>query len=303
MLNYKIDPKPSDFDTFWKQALHEMRMVPFAFHVTEVKKEKDINEIGYFHYLGAKREKIYGFYLKHDDEKRPTMLMFHGYNYHKGDPHDYQDWYDLGVNVFAIDIRGQMGLTKDQYPYQSGDQHLMTRGLLQPEAYYMKHVYQDGIQLMNIVKTCPFVDENRIILHGASQGGGIVLALAALMDCYKVYADVPSYTYFRGRMDTKNGSIREIEDYCITYQLNRETVIHNMQYVDLVHLVDRIKAPVMASVGLKDDICPARYFMLAYDKITSPKSLYEYPDAGHEGGHMVHHRIKLNDLKETLFGH
>lgn len=303
MLTYVLDEKPKDFESFWKQALHEMKMMPYACHIIETKQEEDINEIAYFHYLGAKREKIYGFYMKHDEMKRPTILMFHGYNWHKGEPHDFIDWYRLGLNVFSIDIRGQKGLTKDQYPYRSGDYRLMTRGLLNPEEYYMKHVYQDGINLINYVKTLPFVDENRVILHGGSQGGGIVLALAALTDVYRVYADVPSYTYFRGRMDTKNGSIREIEDYCIEHQLNREQIIKNVQYVDLIHLVEWIKAPVITSVGLKDDICPARYFMLAYDKIRSPKKIYEYPDAGHEGGHMIHHHIKLKDLKETLFGY
>lgn len=303
MLNYQLDPKPQDFDLFWKQALHEMRLIPYAFHVTQVDHTDDINEVGYFHYQGARNEKIYGFYLKHDETERPTILTFHGYNYHKGYPLDYLDYYRLGLNVFSIDIRGQAGLSKDKFPYASGDHRHMTKGILDPQTYYMKHVYQDGINLIHLVKTLGFVDEKKIILQGASQGGGIVLALAALTDVYLVYADVPSFTYFRGRMDTKNGSIREIEDYVNEYKLDREKIIKNVQYVDLIHLVPWIKAPVMISVGGKDDICPMRYFMLAYDKITTEKKIYEYPDAGHEGGKETHRKIILNDIKENLFEH
>ena len=303
MLNVKLDPKPADFDIYWKQALHEMRLVPYALHVSKIEKKDKIDEVGYFHYQGAKREKIYGFYMKHDNKKSPTVLTFHGYNYHKGQPEDFMDFYELGFNVFSIDIRGQQGLSEDRYPYRSGDRRLMTRGLLEKEDYYMKHVYQDGINLIHLVKTLDFVDENHIVLQGGSQGGGIVLALAALTDVYLVYADVPSFTYFRGRMDTKNGSIREIEDFVKENHLDREEIIKNVQYVDLVHLVPWIKAPVMISVGGKDDICPARYFMIAYDKIKAKKSIYMYPDAGHEGGKEVHRNIVLQDMKENVFGH
>ncbi len=303
MLTPKLDKRPDDFEVYWKQAFHEMRLVPYAFHVTHKETKDDINEIGYFHYQGAKREKIHGFYLKHDDLRRPTVLCFHGYNYHKGEPKDYLDFYTLGMNVFTIDIRGQQGLSKDSYPYKSGDHRLMTHGLLEKEDYYMKHVYQDGIQLVNLVKTLDFVLPNQIILYGASQGGGIVLVLAALTDVYKCYADVPSYSYFRGRMDTKNGSIKEIENYVKENILDREKVIANMQYVDLVHLAPWIKTPVLVSVGGRDDICPESYFMMAYEKITSQKMIYRYPNAGHEGGKEVHRNIVLNDMKENLFGH
>lgn len=303
MLNYKLDQKPNDFESYWRQALHEMRLVPYAFQIISTEKKEKIDEVSYFHYQGAKREKIYGFYMKHDGPKRPTVLTFHGYNYHKGQPEDFMDFYQLGLNVFSIDIRGQRGLSQDRYPYLSGDHRLMTRGILEKNDYYMKHVYQDGINLIHLVKTLDFVDEDKVILQGGSQGGGIVLALAALTDVFLVYADVPSFTYFRGRMDTKNGSIREIEDFVKEKNLNREEIIGNVQYVDLVHLVPWIKAPVMISVGGKDDICPAKYFMIAYDKITAKKSIYEYPDAGHEGGKEIHRNIILNDMKENIFGH
>lgn len=292
--------KPIQFDAFWKHAQDELRQIPFGYQVDKISSDFGVDEIGEFHYYGAKKEKIYGLYLKHHNYKSPTILMFHGYGWHKGSPEEYLDWYQLGINVFAIDIRGQRGLTKDTFRYLEGDKRLMTRGLLHKEQYYLKHVYQDGIQLIDLVKTLDFVDANRMILHGASQGGGIVLALASLKDVFLTFADVPSYSYFRGRIKTRNGSVREIADYIEENKLDAEKVLENLDYFDLIHFASNIKSPVVASVGLKDDICPARYFMKTYDLLKTEKRLYEYAEAGHEGGSIVHHQIKLDLIRERL---
>lgn len=296
----EITQKPDQFDAFWRHAQDELRQIPFGFQVDQTYQKEGIDEVSEFHYFGAKREKVYGFYLKHKEKKSPTILMFHGYGWHKGSPLEYLDWYQLGFNVFAIDIRGQKGLTKDSFPYQEGDQRLMTRGLLHKENYYLKHVYQDGMQLIDLVKTLDFVDENKVILHGASQGGGIVFALAGLKDVYLTFADVPSYSLFEGRIQTRNGSVREIADYIQENKLDLKRVLKELSYFDLIHFAKMIKAPLIASVGLKDDICPAVYFMPSYHLVSAEKRLYEYPDAGHEGGSNVHHQIKLNLLKERV---
>lgn len=301
MKNQEIkDQEPIQFDAFWREASRELKQIPYGLIEDKTYQIEGVDEVCEFHYLGAKKEIIYGFYLRHLGQKRPTMLMFHGYGWYRGEPSDYKDWYDLGVNVFSIDIRGQKGQTKDSFNYPEGDHRLMTRGLLHPEHYYLKHVYQDGMQLIDLVKTLSFVDEKHIILHGASQGGGIVFALAGLRDVWLTFADVPSYSYFRGRIETKNGSVREIADFIHEKHLDQEITIENLQYFDLVHFAKGITCPLIASVGLKDDICPAVYFMPAYQGLHVDKKIYEYPEAGHEGGSHIHHAIKLELLKSYL---
>jgi cephalosporin-C deacetylase len=292
--------EPKQFDAFWRHAIDELRQIPFNFQVHPLYDQQGIDEVGEFSYRGAKKEAIYGFYLKHKEGVRPTILMFHGYGWHKGEPLEYKDWYDLGMNVFAIDIRGQRGLTKDRFPYPSGDHRLMTRGLGYPEHYYLKHVYQDGLQLIQLVKTLPFVDQHKIILHGGSQGGGIVFALAGLSDVFLTFADVPSYSFFEGRIQTRNGSVREIADYVDEKKLDKKQILESLSYFDLIYFAPRIKAPLIASVGLKDDICPAVYFMKAFDLLDVDKEIYEYPNAGHEGGASTHHQVKIERLKKYL---
>lgn len=289
-----------DFDSFWKESIDELNDIPYTFDVYHETHDEVINHIGYFTYRGAKNEKIHGLYLKHDNTKRPTMLMFHGYQWHKGEAKDYVDWYKLGVNVFAIDIRGQKGQTKDRFMYPNGDHRLMTKGLGHPKYYYLKHVIQDSLQLLSLVKTLSFVDEKRLILHGASQGGGLVFILAALMRVAFVYADVPSYSHFKGRMADKTGSVKEIAQYVSEHHLNTDDILDSLYYFDLIQFAPHLKTPIMSSVGLKDDICPAKDYMYAYNLVQSPKMIYEYPNGGHEGGGSVHHALKLRHLKEWL---
>lgn len=290
--------KPDDFDRFWQHAKQELNHIPFRYHVMNTLNIENMDLVQQFSYQGAKNEMIYGMELIHDGAPRPTMIFFHGYGWHKGEPTDYLDYYQIGYNVVSLDIRGQKGLTKDRYPYHSGDQRLMTRGMMNPEEYYLKHVYQDSLQLIRLVKTLPYVDPRHIILNGGSQGGGIVIALAALEDVSYVFADVPSYTHFKGRLMGKHGSVREIADYITEHHLDQDNILANLQYFDNIHFAPMIKAPIFASVGLKDQICPAEFFEIAYDTITAKKAIFRYPEGGHEGGGAVHHQLKLKQAKE-----
>ncbi|RJX24950.1 MAG: hypothetical protein C4537_05515 [Acholeplasma sp.] len=290
--------KPHDFDLFWQRAKQEIKQIPFHYQIDERVIIESFDEVNYFSYQGAKHEKIYGLELIHDTKPRPTIVFFHGYGWHKGEPNDFKDYYNIGYNVISFDIRGQKGRTKDLYPYASGDHRLMTKGIMNPEEYYLKHVYQDSLQLIGLLRTLPFVDRNHILLHGGSQGGGIVVALAALETVSYVFADVPSYTYFLGRLKGKHGSVKEIADYMTEHQLDSSKVLSNLQYFDNLHFAKSIKAPIFASVGMKDDICPAEFFEKAFNQITTNKVMYRYPEGGHEGGGAVHYQIKLKRAKE-----
>lgn len=290
--------KPDDFDRFWQHAKQELNLIPFQYHIHKTAHMDPIDEMHEFSYQGAKNETIYGMELIHQGNPRPTMIFFHGYGWHKGEPHDFLDYYQIGYNIVSFDIRGQKGLSKDRYSYHSGDQRLMTRGILHPDEYYLKHVYQDSLQLIHLIRTLPYVDPKHILLNGGSQGGGIVLALAALEDIAYVFADVPSYTHFKGRLMGKHGSVREIADYIEEHHLDEDKVLSNLQYFDNLHFAPMIKAPIFSSVGLKDQICPAEFFEMAYEMMTVHKMIYRYPEGGHEGGGATHHQRKLEKSKE-----
>jgi cephalosporin-C deacetylase len=55
---------------------------------------------------------------------------------------------------------------------------------------------------------------------------------------------------------------------------------------------------VLASVGLKDNICPAKHYYATYNRITAPKEIEVYPFNGHDGCGNVHMQKKLEFLKK-----
>ncbi len=84
------------------------------------------------------------------------------------------------------------------------------------------------------------------------------------------------------------------------HKLDTNHIYESLKYFDLMFFAQRIKAPIITSVGLKDEVCPARYFMKAFDHLDVDRELYEYPEAGHEGGAMTHHKVKLELLEKYL---
>ena len=60
-------------------------------------------------------------------------------------------------------------------------------------------------------------------------------------------------------------------------------IFTKLGYIDCQHLAPRIRAEVLMSVGLMDEICPPSTQFAAYNKITSKKDVVIYPDYAHEG--------------------
>ncbi len=69
----------------------------------------------------------------------------------------------------------------------------MTRGVLDPETYYYRRLYVDAVRAVETAAAHPQVDADRICVSGASQGGGLSLAAAALAPelVRLCHADIP----------------------------------------------------------------------------------------------------------------
>ena len=67
-----------------------------------------------------------------------------------------------------------------------------------------------------------------------------------------------------------------------------------------MNMAHQIKCEVLASVGLKDTICPAKLYFATYNRITSPKEIRIYPFNGHEGGTATQNEVKLRWLWDRV---
>jgi cephalosporin-C deacetylase len=146
------------------------------------------------------------------------------------------------------------------------------------------------------------VDKARIGVTGGSQGGALsLIAGAGRPEVRAIAADVPFMTSIRDAL--KLGSsypYEEVKDYLRLQPTYEEKALATLDYFDTVNFADQIKAPTLLSIGLRDDICPPQTGYALYNRLSCPKELRVYPDAGHEGGGFVHAQLKTEWLGQQL---
>lgn len=297
--------KPKDFDAFWQNKIENSKQISLDIKWISHESISESVDLKRFTCQGFTHNLLHGYviYPKHG-KNLPCVVTHHGYMYHKGHPSEHMHFVEDGYAVVSYDVRGQSGLSKDDFDYGSGNSKLMTKGIHDPHQYYMVHVYMDAFRIMDLAKHLEFVDSKKLISHGGSQGGGVALAIAALdPKVFLTCADVPSYSYLKGRLATRNGSIGEVSEYVDSGMITQEEALKTLQYIDLIHHAQNIKSPVIASTGGIDMICPEAYFIPTYQSILTEKILYQYPNAGHEGGGSIHLNIKRTWIKEHIREH
>ncbi|HVC33334.1 MAG TPA: acetylxylan esterase [Chloroflexota bacterium] len=294
---------PTDLDRFWGETLAEASQVPLNATLERIDYPVaglDVQRVLYDGWRGAR---ICAWFIAQSGARsQPTMVFYHGYSGSKGQVYDYLGWALQGYTVVAVDVRGQSGDSSDSEVYPSG--HVtgwMTKGITSPQTYYYRGVYVDCLRALDFAASRPEVDANRIGIAGASQGGGLSLAVAALDRRPKLaLPEVPYLCHFRRALEVTNQNpYQEIALYCNRYPDRVESAFDTLSYFDNVNLAERITCPVLMTVGLQDLICPPSTIFAAYNRIQSEKELRAYPFGGHEA-YPTHHEHKLRWAKRIL---
>lgn len=302
LLEYRSTvTKPADFDMFWQDTKSQSAIQPINLEKTPYD-YPDIHTKSYnISFDGFEGHRIHGIYIEPMFlGKKPThtIVSFHGYGGNCGLPAQFMNYVILGCAVLSIDCRGQSGITPDSAYRSDNFKSHAAKGLGSKEDYYYRKVYMDGVRAIDAA--LELNPGSSIIVKGGSQGGALTLAVCAL-DGRPVaaFADIPSNCDIRRRIETATGSFSEITEYLKVYPEETDRIFEMVSYVDNINLAPWIKCPVYASVGLKDDVCPAEFFFGAYNMITAQKSVELYPFNGH--GTPATHQIKvLEQIAEIL---
>jgi cephalosporin-C deacetylase len=226
----------------------------------------------------------------------PAVVSYIGYGGGRSLPHDHLLWASAGYANLVMDTRGQGGAwstgdTPDEAattgPSYPGS---MTRGVLDPHDYYYRRLYTDAVRAVEAVRSHPGVDAARVLVSGASQGGGLALAVAGLVpDLAGVIAEVPFLQHIRRATEITDGfPYKEVADFCKVHRDKVETVFGTLAYFDGLNFAARTTAPARYTVGLMDEICPPETVYASYNHYAADKDISVYAYNGHEGGG-VHH--------------
>jgi cephalosporin-C deacetylase len=200
--------EPADLDRWWRMRLDEARAV--AREPAWTRYEADAYapmQVYDTEFSGAGGDRIRAWYLRAagaPQDGAPTVVKFIGYGGGRGLPAEHALLPALGYALLVMDTRGQggrwsTGATGDGASgnhadgWHAGPENakVMTRGIARPEDYYFTRLFTDAVRAVETA--CALTGAARVAVTGASQGGGLALAAAALVPerVAVCHADVP----------------------------------------------------------------------------------------------------------------
>ena len=153
------------------------------------------------------------------------------------------------------------------------------------DTYYYRRVITDAVRAVDALRELDLVDPSSIAVTGVSQGGGLALAVAGLVDVRALAADVPFLCHFGRAVGlTDEYPYREIADYLRVHRDDVETVFSTLAHFDGVNFARRATAPALFSVALEDTVCPPSTVFAAANHYGGSAEVDVYPFNAHEGG-------------------
>ncbi|MFN0221658.1 acetylxylan esterase [Paenibacillus sp. KR2-11] len=280
---------PADLDAFWQETLEESAGRPLTARREEAPSLSPYIRTYRVVYEGYDDTPLHGWFLlpaftaEPQPEKLPCVVLYHGYTGSKGYPEQHAPWLLMGYAVFAVDVRGQGGESGNALPQTHGmSSGWITQGLLDPRQSYYRAAAVDAVRAVEWAAAQPEVDGQRIITAGVSQGGGLALLTGALSPIPAlVLADLPNLCHMDYGILNSTGSLTEAAKFVSRHPEHLDQVLQTLGYFDLLHLADRLHAPVFVSVGLKDTVCLPETVYAVYNRITVPKEIHVFPFNGH----------------------
>jgi cephalosporin-C deacetylase len=303
--------EPADFTEFWRGTLDSARAAAAPAKFRSYDAGLATVEVFDLTFTGYAGHPIRGwFFLPRGSRGAlPCVVEYIGYGGGRGFPHEWLHWSAAGYAHLVMDTRGQgsngwsAGDTPDP-DAGSGPQTpgFMTNGIGDPKRYYYRRVFTDAVRAVEVARAHPAVDPDRVAVCGGSQGGGITLAVAGLMDgLAAAMPDVPFLSHYRRATEiTDSHPYAEIATYCKTHRDQTDQVFTTLSYFDAVNFAPRATAPALFSVGLMDPVCPPSTVYAAYNHYAAAKEIEVWPYNGHEGGAAFQRAAQLRFLSRVF---
>ena len=289
--------EPADFDDFWARTLEESRKLSRPATLTRVDSPLRLVEVDDLEFSGFAGDRVRGWVVRPAEATGPlpVIVQYVGYGGGRGLPQEHLAWASAGFVHVVMDTRGQGsawgtgGVTPDPHGSDAAFPGFMTKGISNQEDYYYRRVFTDAVLLIDAVRQLPTVDPARVSVTGGSQGGGIAIAAAGLVEgLVAAMPEVPFLCHFERAVGlTDNMPYAEIVKYLAVHRNSVEETFRTLSYFDGVNFAKRATAPALFSVGLIDPVCPpstvyaARNHWAGGDQVAD---IVEYAFNEHEGG-------------------
>lgn len=287
--------KQEDFDKFWDDAKAQLASIDMRETLIEVPKKSNAKSKVYFVEFqsvpdGLEGEPVIvrGYYLEPQDGKpHPVIMHFQGYDTMgtfvscpSGNNGDYAEFYlshrGQYINRAPASKRAD-GVERD-FENIYGDWFAFNFG--DRDGYYYRGAFMDCVQAVRFMATRSTSDMDNLFAEGASQGGALSYAAAALSDypftaiapCVAFLGDYPDY------FDIVSWPGNTAKSCAKKAGMTDEQMYAFLSYFDTKNLATRISCPVIASANLQDGTCPPHTNLAPYNNLLSTdKEIYFYP--------------------------
>lgn len=269
-----------DFKEFWNRAKKELTVVKPQYRLIKI---DSLCTPGHNVFLVEMRSLgnalIRGWYqVPVKPGIYPAVMQVPGYS-----STIFPDYINYGDDIigFGLNIRGHGNSCDDVRPGFPG---YILYGIEDKEKYIYRGAYMDCVRGIDFLFSRPEVDKSKVAVEGASQGGALTFATAALAnDRVRVCApQVPFLSdfedYFRVAVWPGNEFVTYVEK---EKKQTWDQVYTTLSYFDIKNLAPMITAPLIMGAGLVDEVCPPHINFAAYNNVTSEKKYIVYPEAGH----------------------
>jgi cephalosporin-C deacetylase len=307
LREYRTDTRePDGLSDWWARRLDlaraQARPATFTPHEPDVYRPFRVFDV---EFSGAGGDPVRAWYIKPaDGGSAPIVVKFIGYGGGRGAPSEHILLPALGYAVFVMDSRGQggrwtFGATGDGASGPENSQ-VMTRGIAAPEDYYYTRMFTDAALAVDTALELAG-DGSKVAVSGASQGGGLALAAAALHgeNVAVCHADVPFLCDIQRAITlASQAPYTEIPEFLAENGSLTDAALNTLRYIDCALLAKRITAASLLSVGLMDDICPPSTVFAAYNEISAQdKDIAVHQFSRHSVPHS-HAERQLRHLRE-----
>jgi len=273
------DPQP-DFAEFWERAKAELAAVDPQYKLIRIDSLcTETHNVFLVEMRSLGNALIRGWYrVPVKPGRYPAIMQMPGYS-----SVEVPSYVNYGDDIigFALNIRGHGNSIDDVNPGFPG--YILTN-LGDKEKYIYRGAYMDCVRGIDFLSSRPEVDASRIAVEGASQGGALTFATAALAaDRIAVCApQVPFLSDFRDYFRVANWPANEFIDLVENKKaLTWDQAYYTLSYFDIKNLAHMIKAPMIMGAGLMDEVCPPHINFAAFNLVNSEKKYIVYPYAGH----------------------
>jgi cephalosporin-C deacetylase len=288
-----VTAEPPGLDQWWQQRLDEARAEArepsLTRHEPEIYAPVEVYDA---EFSGSGGDRIRAWYIRPAGagDQAPAVVKFIGYGGGRDLAAEHLLLPALGFAVFVMDTRGQggrwsTGATGDHPGGRAGgpeNAQVMTRGIGRPEDYYYTRLFTDAALAVETARE--LTGTAQVAVSGASQGGGLALAAAALVPelVAVCHSDIPFLCDIqRGITLAPDKPYTEVPEFLAQNTELVPAVLDTLRYVDCALLARRITAHCLLSTGLMDTVCPPSTVFAAYNEISAAKDISVHPFTGH----------------------